>query len=420
MKVPTLKEAYIGKKKVIVRAGFDVPLDNDGNILDDRRIALSVPTIKYLLEHGAEQVIMITHAGRPDPKKLDPNLKTDRIAARLSQLLKVPIKKIDDHGEKGIPSPDKAQVVMLENLRFDSREKSKDPDVRDEFGKMLASYADLYVNDSFSTCHRDHASMTSVPKFIPGVVGLSVEQEVSTIGSAMEDPKRPFVSIIGGVKADKLNAVSNLLDRVDHVLIAGALAFTILKAFGKEVGATKVDMEGLKAFEATMSKMKDNPKVILPTDCLVANEFSEEALAVTTSVDSIKPGWMALDLGPESVANYISILKSAKTIIWNGPIGVFEFKNFAKGTEAIAKALTESGATTIVGGGDSASAVDKLGFSDKMTLVSSGGGASLALFEGKELVALKVLEQWALKKGSINNRIDKDAPKEGKAGKGGG
>ncbi len=397
--LPTIKEAYVAKKKVIVRTGFDVPLDEQGNITDDRRIRLSVPTIKYLLEHQAEQVIVIAHVGRPDIKNPDPKLKMDRIAESLSRLLNHPVKKLDDHGEKGIPSPERHDVIMLENLRFDSREKSKDQEKRDDFGRFLAGHADLYVNDSFSTCHRDHASMTSIPKFIPGCAGLSVEKEVSTITKALEDPEHPFVSIIGGVKADKLNAVKNLIARVDKVLIAGALAFTVLKGLGKEVGASKVDKEGLEEFQDMLEIIKkdiesEESKIILPTDCVVANEFSNDAMSTKTGVDTIKEGWMALDLGPETINHYKEILSNAKTIIWNGPIGVFEFEQFRKGTEEIANTLADSAATTIVGGGDSANAVDSLNLSEKMTLVSSGGGASLTMFEGRPLVALKALERY--------------------------
>jgi len=391
--LPSLKEAYIAKKKVLVRTGFDVPMDSDGNITDDRRIALSVPTIRYLLEHHADQILIITHVGRPDPENPDIRLKTDRIADRLGRFLDFPVRKIDDHGEKGIPSSEQARIVMLENLRFDSREKAKDPSARDGFGRFLASLADLYVNDSFSTCHRDHASMTSIPKFIPGCIGLSVEQEVNTITRAMEDPQRPLVSIIGGVKADKLNAVNNLLERVDKILIAGSLAFTVLHGLGKRVGSSKVDKEGLGRFSDVLDRIRSNPKVILPVDCVVADRFADDAVATFTSVDSIKDGWMALDIGPETIKKYKEIIAEAKTIIWNGPIGVFEFERFRRGTEEIAKALAGSDAVTIVGGGDSAAAVDSLGLSEKMTLVSSGGGASLTMFEGKPLVALKALEK---------------------------
>jgi phosphoglycerate kinase len=392
---PTLHNIYLGKRKVLVRTGFDVPIDDQGNVLDDSRIRASVPTINYILDHGAAQVIIMTHIGRP--KEKEAHLKTDKLAAKLQELLNKPVKKVDDHGEKPLPKPESAQIIILENLRFDSREKEKDPEKRDAFGKHLASLADIYVNDSFSTCHRDHTSMTSIPKFIPAVAGLSVEQEVSTITKAIDDPERPFISIIGGVKADKLNAVANLLDRVDKILIAGALAFTLMKQFGKETGKTKTDTEGLGDFSELIEKIKDNPKVVLPTDAMLAERFDKDAKAKVTGIDDIDPDWMALDIGPETIEAFKSELSQAKTIIWNGPIGVFEFDRFASGTRQVAEALATSGATTIIGGGDSGAAVEKLGLKDKMTLVSSGGGASLKLFEGKELVALKALETYKKK-----------------------
>ena len=236
--------------------------------------------------------------------------------------------------------------------------------------------------------------MTSIPKFIPGCVGLSVENEVTTITKAMEDPQRPFVSIIGGVKADKLNAVANLIDRVDKIIVAGALAFTLLKKFGKEVGKTKTDTEGLGEFGALVDKIRDNPKVILPVDCVLADDFSDSANTKISSVDSIDPAWMALDIGPETIKLFKGTIAGAKTIVWNGPIGVFELNKFSEGTRQVAGALadaTSNGANTIVGGGDSGAAVEKMGMKDKLTLVSSGGGVSLQMFEGKELPAIKAL-----------------------------
>lgn len=390
MSLQTLQNTYIAKKKVLVRTGFDVPIDDKGNILDDSRIRVSVPTIRYLLEHGAEQVIIMTHIGRP--KDRERILMTDKLAAKLSALLDVPVHKIEDFGENGVPESSIDRVVMLENLRFDPREKSKDEKERDAFGKQLAGLADIYVNDSFSTCHRDHASMTSVPKFIPGCAGLSVEKEVNTITNAISDPERPFISIIGGVKADKLNAVSNLIGRVDKILIAGALAFTLLKEFGKEVGKSKVDTEGLAEFKDTLDKIRDNPKVVLPVDAVLGSEFSDDAEAKTAGIDDIDKDWMALDIGPETVKIFKDEISKAKTVVWNGPIGVFEFDKFAEGTKQVAQALAGCSATTVVGGGDSGAAVEKLGLKDKMTLVSSGGGASLKMFEGKELIALKALK----------------------------
>jgi len=391
MDFPTLQSIYVGGKRVLVRAGFDVPIDDAGNILDDSRIRISIPTIKYLLEHGAKQIIVMTHLGRPEEK--DPASKTDKAAAKLSELIGEKVVKVDDFGEKGIPDPKKARIVMLENLRFDPREKAKDSVKRDEFGKQLASLADIYVNDAFSNCHRDHASMTSVPKFLPSCAGLSVEKEVSTISKAMESPERPFVSIIGGVKADKLNAVANLMKRVDKILIAGALAFTLLKQFGKEVGKTKTDTEGLAEFSALVDEIRNSPKVVLPVDAVLADSFSNDAKTKISSTDNIDKDWMALDIGPETIKRFRQELANAKTIVWNGPIGVFEFEKFADGTREIANAMASSSATTIVGGGDSGAAVEKLGMKEKFTLVSSGGGVSLEMFEGKELVAIKALEK---------------------------
>ena len=396
---PTLKEAYFAKKVVLVRTGFDVPLGPDGEILDDRRIRLSVPTIKYLLDHQAKHIIIITHMGRPDTKDPNPHLKTDVLAGRLGDLLEIPIIKVD--GFSDIPAE---RIVMLENLRFDKREKSKDMIQRDAFGKELAALADIYVNDSFSTCHRNHASMTSIPKFLPGVIGLSVEKEVSTISDTLASPNHPFVSVIGGLKADKLNAVSNILKKVDRILIGGALGFSILKARGLDVGKTKIDSEGLSSMQDILRIVKDNDKIVLPKDCLVAKEFSADAMPGVCDADSIPNDSMALDIGPKSVREYTEILNTAKTIVWNGPIGVFEFDNFSKGTSAVAHAIADNPGVTIVGGGDSADAIDKLGLADQMTLVSSGGGASLQMFEGKELVALKALKKY----GKEDKEVGKD------------
>jgi 3-phosphoglycerate kinase len=390
MELPTLHNVYIGKKRVILRAGFDVPMDDKGDITDDTRIRASLPTINYILEHGASQIVVITHIGRP--KEKEPKLKTDKVAARLSELVGEKVVKVDGWGETALPKD--AKIVMLENLRFNSGEKDKDPAKRDVFGKNLASLADIYVNDAFSNCHRDHASMTSIPKFIPGCVGLSVENEVTTITKAIENPERPFVSIIGGVKADKLNAVANLIDRVDRIMVAGALAFTLLKKFGKEVGKTKTDTEGLAEFGPLIDRIRNSPKVLLPVDCILADDFSDDAHTKVSSVDSIDPAWMALDIGPATVKLFKDTVAGAKTIVWNGPIGVFELNKFSEGTRQVAGALvdaTSNGAKTIVGGGDSGAAVEKMGMKDKLTLVSSGGGVSLQMFEGKELPAIKAL-----------------------------
>lgn len=384
----TLKDiADLRGKKVIVRVDFNVPLDSEGNIRNDKRIRHALPTIKHLLENGVAQIILMSHIGRP--KNNEPNLKTDKVAVKLRELLGKPVAKVDDWGKSGLPD---AQVVMLENLRFHPGEKSKDAAERDEFGKQLASLADYYVNEAFSNSHRSHASMTSVCKFIPGVAGLGVEQEINAIKSAIQNPGRPMVAVIGGLKAEKLIAINNLLKVADDILVAGAVAFTLLKAQGKNMGASKIDDEGLEDMDELAKKIISNPKVHLPVDAVIADRFAEDADVKNVSVDDVPDGWMALDIGPETVGQYVHKLKEAKTILWFGPIGVFEMEPFSHGTKMIGRIVAEADAITIVGGGDSASAVEKMGLADQMTLVSTGGGASLKMIEGSELPAIKALD----------------------------
>ena len=384
----TLKDAPdLAGKKVIVRVDFNVPLDDEGNVRDDKRIRHALPTIKHLLDEGVAQVILMSHMGRP--KNKEPNLKTDKIAVKLSELLGEEVVKVDDWGESGLPE---GGVVMLENLRFHPAEKSKDETERDEFGKQLAGLADVYVNEAFSNSHREHASMTSVCKFIPGFVGLGVEKEVSAIKKAIESPEHPVVAVVGGLKADKLTAINNLLNIADDILVAGALAFTLLKAKGKNMGSSKIDDEGLEEMGDLVDKIKDNPKIHLPVDIVVADDFNENANSKDVSVDEVEEGWMGLDLGPETVGQYVAKLKKAKTILWFGPVGVFEMEKFSHGTRMIGRTIAESDAVSIVGGGDSASAIEKMGLTDQITLVSTGGGASLKMIEGKEFPAIKVLE----------------------------
>ena len=385
----TLKDAPdLTGKKVIVRVDFNVPLDDEGNVRNDKRIRHAIPTIKHLLDAGVAQIILMSHVGRP--KNKEPNLKTDKIAAHLSELLGQDVAKVDDWGENGLPE---AKVVMLENLRFHPAEKSKDDAERDEFGKQLAGLADIYVNEAFSNSHRKHASMTSVCKVIPGFVGLGVEKEVGQIKKAIESPEHPVVAVIGGLKADKLTAIDNLLNIADDILVAGALAFTLLKAEGKNMGSSKIDDEGLEEMGDLVEKIKGNEKVHLPVDIVVADDFSEDANSKVVSVDEVEDGWMGLDLGPETVGQYVAKLKEAKTILWFGPVGVFEMEKFSHGTKMLGRTIAESDAVSIVGGGDSASAIDKMGLTDQITLVSTGGGASLKMIEGKELPAIKVLEK---------------------------
>ncbi|MFC1733772.1 phosphoglycerate kinase [candidate division KSB1 bacterium] len=373
-------------KKVIVRVDFNVPLDDEGNVTNDKRIRHALPTIKHLLDAGVAQVILMSHVGRP--KNNEPNLKTDKIAKKLSEHLGQDVAKVDGWGENGLPDD---KLVMLENLRFHSGEKSKDEAEVEAFSKQLASLADVYVNEAFSNSHRKHASMM-LPKLMDGFVGLGVEKEVSAIKKALENPEHPVVAVIGGLKADKLTAINNLLDIADDILVAGALAFTLLKAKGKNMGSSKIDDEGLGEMDELVKKISENEKVHLPVDCVVADKFAEDAESKDVSVDEVEDGWMGLDIGPETAGQYVHKLNEAKTILWFGPIGVFEMEKFSHGTKLIGKTIAESDAVSIVGGGDSASAVEKMGLADQITLVSTGGGASLKMIEGKELPAIQILE----------------------------
>jgi len=381
-----LQDMDIEGKRVLIRTGYDVPVDENGDITDDRRIKASLPTIEHVLKK-ARQVVVFFHMGRP--KDRDPRLTANKVALRLGELLDRPVRKLDDHGENGIPDD---KIVCLENLRFDPREKEKEEAKRDEFGKALASLGDLFVQDAFSNSHHDQASMTSVPKFVKSCAGLALEKEIDAMNNALKDPKRPFVSIIGGLKAEKLNVISTLLPKVDKIMVGGALAFTVLKGMGYEVGDSKIDSEGLESFGELIDRIKDDEKVVLPVDAMVADRFAKDAVAKVVPIENIEKGWMALDIGPDSIKLYKTILAHAKTVTWNGPIGVFEFEKFAIGTKEIADAITDVD-VSIIGGGDSADAIDDLGYSEKVTHVSTGGGASLRLLEGKPLVAVEALER---------------------------
>ncbi len=388
-KLKSVEDIDFKNKRVIIRTGFDVPVDDKGKILSDKRIKESVATINYILKQMPTQVIIMTHLGRP--KNNEASLKTDNVAKRLGELINMPVKKVDGWDTKACRPID--CIVMLENLRFNPAEKSKDQKERDEFGKKLASLADIYVNEAFSNCHRDHASMTSVPNYIPGCIGLNVKTEVETITDAINKPEKPFVSIIGGLKADKIPTIKNLLKKADNILVGGALAFLILKVQGKNVGKTKIDIEGLKDAEQEIKAILKDKKLILPTDCVVAEEISDKAKTKIVSVDNIPDNMMALDIGPETIKDFDKIIVKANTVIWNGPIGVFECAKFSNGTKKVGEAIARSKAESIIGGGDSASAAEKFNYYKNISFVSSGGGASLKLFEGKDLVALKALER---------------------------
>lgn len=390
MKLQTLKDIdSLKDKRVIVRTDFNVPLDSEGNIRNDDRIKFALPTIEYLIAHEASQIIVMAHVGRP--KLNEENLKTDKIAERLSELIGVDVDKVDNWGETGMPG---AKIVMLENLRFHPGEKSKDEAEKEAFAKQLASLADIYVEEAFSNCHRDHASMTGVPKLIPGYVGLGTEKEYTTIEEAIESPKKPLVAVIAGAKADKLTAISNMLEIADHILIGGALAFALRSAQGYNVGSSMVDQEGLDSMAELVEMINKSNKVMLPNDAAIAHGFKADAKhKVVNLEDGIEQGWMALDIGPETIDNYSKVISEAESVLWFGPLGVFEWENFSSGTKKLGEAMVESGAMVIVGGGDSATAVKKFGLEKDMSHVSTGGGASLKIIEGKTLPAIEILKR---------------------------
>ncbi|MBI2659128.1 phosphoglycerate kinase [Candidatus Woesearchaeota archaeon] len=385
----TLKDLDVQGKRVLVRVDFNVPLDKKTNdVADDKRIIESLPTIKYLAEKNAK-AILCSHLGRPDGKVVD-SLRMDKVAARLGQLLKKNVKKLDDCIGEDVKSKvtemNNGDVILLENLRFHPEEEANDGN----FSKQLAELAELYVNDAFGTCHRAHASTYGITKYLKSAAGFLVEKELSVMGKALENPDRPFIAILGGVKiSDKIKVIENLLSKVDKLLLGGAMIFTFYKAHGKSIGNSKIDEEGIEIAK----KLLKNKKIMLPVDVVIADRFDANAESKIADVDGIPNGWIGLDIGPETVKNYKEILKTAKTVVWNGPLGVFEFEKFANGTREIAKFLSTLKATTIVGGGDSAAAVEKFGYASKLSHVSTGGGASLEFFEGKKLPGIEALEE---------------------------
>lgn len=390
--IKTLRDFDFSGKRVLVRAGFDVPFDEKGKIVDDSRIVKFFPTLQYLIGKGAK-VIVISHNGRPKGDS-DSILNMNNVGKRLSDLVGRRVKKLDDCvGSKvlaAVKDMKAGEVILLENLRFHKEETSKDEAERDRFGKMLAKLGDIYVNDAFAVCHRDEASMTSVPKYLPGCVGLLVEREVEIMGRALRDPERPFIAILGGAKvSDKIEVITNLVKKVDRLLIGGAMMFTFLRAQGLEIGQSLCEDDKLDLARELLS----DDKIVLPVDVVVGRNFVEDTAVTINDIDKMPKQGMGLDIGPKTVKRFEDIIREAKTIVWNGPLGKFEWEAFAEGTNQIVKALAESGAITIVGGGDSAAAVEALELEGKMTHVSTGGGASLAFLEGKTLPALAALDK---------------------------
>jgi len=394
--VANLSAADLAGKRVLVRVDFNVPLDDAGKITDDTRIRAALPTIQHLTSNGAK-VILASHFGRPKGKVVD-SMRLTPVAVRLSELLGQPVVKTDscigDEAAAKVAAMNNGDVVLLENVRFFAEEEANDP----EFSKQLASLADLYVNDAFGTAHRAHASTEGVTKFLhPSVGGFLIEKELQYLQAAIEHPKRPLAAIVGGSKvSSKITVIDTLLDKVDKLFIGGGMIFTFYKARGLAVGKSLVEEDKLDLARALEAKAKEKGvELLLPTDVVLADNFSPDANSQTVSVDAIPDGWMGLDIGPDSVKAFQAALATCQSVIWNGPMGVFEFDKFAAGTKAIAETLatlTPKGVTTIIGGGDSVAAVEKVGVADQMSHISTGGGASLELLEGKVLPGIAALD----------------------------
>ncbi len=394
MNKKTVQDICVKGKKVLVRCDFNVPLDADKNITDETRINAALPTIKYLLENGAA-VILCSHLGRP---KGEFNMKYSLapVAKRLSEKLGFEVKLASDvigESAKALAAECKCgEAVLLENVRFHAEEEKNDPD----FAKALADMAEIYVSDAFGTVHRAHASTAGVAAYLPAVAGFLIGKELDFLGSAVEEPKRPFVAILGGAKVkDKIGVITNLIEKVDTLIIGGGMAYTFQKAMGKEIGKSLLDEERIELAKELMAKAEaKGVKLLLPIDNVCGNDFSNDCEMVTVDAEcGIPADFEGMDIGPKTVELFSKAVKEAATVVWNGPMGVFEFENFAKGTLAVATAMAESEAITIIGGGDSAAAVTQMGLADKMSHISTGGGASLEFLEGKTLPGVACLQE---------------------------
>jgi 3-phosphoglycerate kinase len=388
----TVKDVDVRGKRVLLRCDFNVPQDKaTGEITSDKRIVASLPTINYLLDNGA-RVIACSHLGKPKGEVVQ-KLSLAPVAKRLSELLGKPVAFAADvageDSQKKAAELKDGEIMLIENVRFNKGETKNDP----EFSKQLAALGEVYVSDAFGSVHRAHSSTTGVADFLPAYAGFLVEKELSIMGKALDDPKRPFVSILGGAKvSDKIGVIKNLLNKADTIIIGGGMAYTFLKAKGYEVGQSLLEADKLELARELMEEAKSKGvKLLLPVDAIVADRFAADADKKIVAADSIPADWQGLDIGPETVSIFSAALEGAGTIIWNGPMGVFEFPAFAEGTKAMAKALAFSGAITIVGGGDSAAAIETMGFADKITHISTGGGAALEFLEGIELPGVACL-----------------------------
>ncbi|MFZ7130830.1 MAG: phosphoglycerate kinase [Eubacteriales bacterium] len=390
----SIRDISLQGKKVLMRVDFNVPFNEAKEITDNARILGALPSIEYIVQQGGKLILM-SHLGRPKGNP-DPKYSLRPVAEELSKLLNREVVFTGDDrvvGEKtkdAVAQMKDGDVVLLENTRFRKEEKANDPN----FSKALASLGDVFVNDAFGAVHRAHASTAGVADYLPAVSGLLIEKELRIMGNALENPKRPFVAILGGAKvSDKIGVISHLIDKVDVLIIGGGMAYTFLKAQGYEIGTSLLESDKMGLARELMLKAKEKGvQLLLPVDIVVAKEFVADAEHKTVEIDAIPADAMGLDIGEKTRINFVEVIKHAKTVIWNGPMGVFEFDAFAKGTLAIAIAMAKADATTIIGGGDSAAAVKKLGYADEMTHISTGGGASLTFLEGKVLPGIEVLE----------------------------
>ncbi|MCL5962665.1 MAG: phosphoglycerate kinase [Chloroflexi bacterium] len=390
MNKKTVRDVAVKGETVLVRVDFNVPL-KDGRITDDTRIRAALPTIRYLVDQKAK-VILVSHLGRP--KGVTEGLRMDPVAARLSELLGKNVRKVDQvvgpEVKQAVQEMQPGDVLMLENVRFQPEEEKNDPG----FAQRLAELADIYVNDAFGTAHRAHASTEGVAHYLPGVAGLLMEKEIASLSKVLESPEPPFISILGGAKiSDKIGVIDNLLTKVDALLIGGGMANTFLRAQGYEIGQSLVENDKVDTARQLLLQAKEKGiDLLLPVDVVAAFEISPEAKTEVTSVSAVPTDWRIVDIGPNTIEAFSQRIKGAKTVVWNGPMGIFEIPKFANGTRAVAEAVARSGAMSVVGGGDSVAALEQMGLADKITHISTGGGASLEFLEGKELPGIAILK----------------------------
>ncbi|MGE7695723.1 phosphoglycerate kinase [Lysinibacillus sp. NPDC094177] len=386
----TMKDIDVKGKRVFVRVDFNVPMA-DGVITDETRIRAAIPTIEYLVEQGAK-VILASHLGRPKGEVKE-DMRLTAVGVRLAEVMGKPVTKLDEsigkEVEEAVANMQNGDMILLENVRFHAGEEKNDPALAEQFAKL----ADVYVNDAFGAAHRAHASTEGIAKHIPAVSGFLMQKELDVLGKALSNPERPFTAIIGGAKVkDKIGVIESLLEKVDHLIIGGGLSFTFIKAQGHDIGKSLLEEDKIDLAKSFIEKAKEKGvQLHMPIDAVVANEFSKDAETKIVDVDAIPADWMGLDIGPKTAAKYAEVIKDSKLIIWNGPMGVFEMDKFANGTKTVAEAMATTTGYTVIGGGDSAAAVEKFEVADKMDHISTGGGASLELMEGKELPGIVAL-----------------------------